>query len=303
MADLNALILFARVVEANGFSEAARRLGVPVSTISRRIAELESSLGVRLLERSTRRLRLTDIGADILEHARRGAEIGEAVDGVVSNRSATVAGLLRLSAPPSISDTLLAPLLGAFQIAHPETRVEVLVTDRMVDHIGEGIDLTFRLGPQKNSALVAQKLLTYRHRLVTSPAYLSGRAPPARPADLLDHRLLSFAHWKPNNVWRFVNAGDGRMETVAVVPDLSMNDFAGLAAALVAGAGIGEMPPIVRPDLLRDGQLMEIMPDWRFRTLDLSMVHLGGRHQSPPVRAFKAFALRMAPTLFPVLPA
>jgi DNA-binding transcriptional LysR family regulator len=158
MADLNALAIFAKVVEAKGFSEAARRLKIPISTVSRRVAELEDQLSVRLLERSTRNLRLTDVGAEILEHAQRSAELSEAVDSLVSNQLSTVGGVLRLSAPPSISDTLLAPLLGAFQVSHPNVRVQVVVTDRFVDLIAEGIDLVFRFGALRDSSLVARSL-------------------------------------------------------------------------------------------------------------------------------------------------
>src|SRR5215469_3730504 len=135
MTDLNSLMIFAKVVEANSFSEAARLLKMPTSTVSRRIAELEDQLGVRLLERSTRSLRLTDVGSEVFEHARRSAELGEAVENIASNHQATVTGLLRLSAPPSISDSLLAPLVGAFQTSHPDVRVQILITERMVDHI------------------------------------------------------------------------------------------------------------------------------------------------------------------------
>src|SRR5436190_7727915 len=113
--DLDSLLIFAKVVEANSFSEAARRLGMPISTVSRRIADLEDQLGVRLLDRSTRNLRLTDVGSDILEHAQRSAEISESVDSIASHQLSDVSGLLRLSAPPSISDSLLAPMIGAFQ--------------------------------------------------------------------------------------------------------------------------------------------------------------------------------------------
>ena len=114
MTDLNALVVFAKVVEAKSFSEAARRLGMPVSTVSRRVAELEDQLGVRLLDRSTRNLRLTDLGSEVLEHAQRSAEASEAVQNIVSNRQSSVSGTLRLSAPPNISDTLLSPLVTAF---------------------------------------------------------------------------------------------------------------------------------------------------------------------------------------------
>ena len=144
MTDLNSLTMFAKVVEANSFSEAARRLDMPLSTVSRRIAELETQLGVRLLERSTRRLRLTEVGSELLEHAQRSAELGETVGDIVSNRRSKVSGVLRLSAPPSISDSFLVPLVNAFQTSHPNVRVDVFVTDRYVDHMVEGVDLVFR---------------------------------------------------------------------------------------------------------------------------------------------------------------
>ena len=115
MADLNALAVFAKVVEAGSFSEAARRLKMPISTVSRRVAELEDQLGVRLIERSTRNLRLTELGAEVLEHAIRSAELSEAVESIVSNRLSDVSGTLRLSAMPSVSDTLTTPLVTAFQ--------------------------------------------------------------------------------------------------------------------------------------------------------------------------------------------
>jgi len=303
MIDLNSLAIFAKVVEARSFSEAARRLKMPISTVSRRVAELEDQLGAGLLERSTRNLRLTDIGAEVFEHAQRSAEIGEAVGNIVSNQSATVSGLLRLSAPPSISDTLLAPLVGAFQASYPDVRVQILVTDRFVDHIAEGVDLVFRLGPLKDSSLVGRKLLTYRHQLVASPAYIDRVKPPETPQDLLEHRLFAFEHWNPEYRWSFVHENGKDTETLTFLPYLSMNDYTGLAAALLAGAGVGDLPPVVQPELIRDGRLVEVMPKWRFRCFDLSMVHLGNRHLSRPLRVFKEFAAQMARTLFPSLPA
>jgi DNA-binding transcriptional LysR family regulator len=302
MADLNALAIFAKVVEARSFSEAARRLKMPISTVSRRVAELEDQLGVRLLERSTRNLRLSDIGAEILAHAQRAAELNEALDIAVSNQQSAVAGLLRLSVPPSISDTLLAPLLSAFQASYPGVRVEVLVTERHVDHIAEGIDLAFRIGALKDSSLVARRILAYRRQLVAAPAYLQKAEHPRSPKDLLKHRLVAFARRSADTTWTFVRRDGSQTETIAFAPHLSMNDYAGLTPALVAGAGIGELPPVVQPELLRDGRLVEVMPDWRFPTWDLSVVHLGNRHVSRPVRVFKEFAAQMAPLLFPDLP-
>jgi DNA-binding transcriptional LysR family regulator len=302
MADLNTLIIFAKVVEAKSFSEAARRLGMPISTVSRRVAELEDQLGVRLLDRSTRSLRLTDLGSEILEQAIRSAEVNEAVESIISNRLSNVSGLLRLSAPPSVSDTLLTPLVTAFQASYPDVRVQILVTDRFVDHIGDGVDIVFRLGDLKDSSLVARKLLTYRHQLVASPTYLKACAPPEKPQDLLRHRLIAFSYWRPESSWTFVHANGRDRETLTFQPALSMNDFAGLTPALLAGRGIGDLPPVVQPELVRDGRLVEVMPQWRFRTLDLSLVHLGNRLMPRAVRVFKDFAAQMAPTLFQNLP-
>jgi DNA-binding transcriptional LysR family regulator len=302
MVDLNALVVFAKVVEANSFSEAARRLNMPISTVSRRIAELEDQLGIRLLERSTRNLRLTELGAEILEHAIRSAEISEAVESIVSNRLTTVSGTLRLSAMPSISETLLTPLVTAFQVSYPSVRVQILVTDRIVDHISEGIDMAFRLGALKDSSLVARKILTYRHQLVASPDYLKNCKPPEKPQDLLEHRLLTFSHQRPESSWAFIHKNGRDKETLTFQPYLAMNDFVGLASALVAGAGIGDLPPLVQPDLVSSGRLVEIMTDWRFCTFDLSLVHLGNRHIAKPCRLFKEFATQMTPTLFPDLP-
>ena len=301
MANLNSLIIFAKVVEAGSFSMAASKLAMPLSTVSRKVAELEDQLGVRLLERSTRNLRLTDVGAEILEQARRTLEVSESVDSIASNRIAEVKGTLRLSAPPSISDSLLVPLVRAFQASYPDVHVNIMVTDRFVDHIAEGIDLVFRVGALKDSSLIARPILRYRHQLVASPKYLANVKPPKKPADLLDHRLLAFSFWSQENSWTFVK---GEKEaSITFQPYLGMNDYAGLASALIAGAGIGDMPPIVSPAFIKENKLVEVMPEWRFRTVNLSIVHLGNRHVSRAVRVFKEFAAQMAPKLYSDLPA
>jgi DNA-binding transcriptional LysR family regulator len=302
MTDLNALIIFAKVVEAKSFSEAARRLRMPVSTVSRRVAELEDELGVRLLDRSTRALRLTDLGSEVLEHAQRSAEASEAVENIISNQQSHVTGTLRLSAPPSVTDTLLSPLVAAFQASYPNVRVQILIAERYVDHIGDGVDIVFRLGALKDSSLVARRILTFRHQLVASPNYLKNCKPPETPTDLLGHRLIAFSYWRPESRWAFVHSNGKDEETLTFQPHLSMNDFEGLISALLAGGGIGELSPIVRPELMRDGRLIEVMSQWRFRTQDLSLVHLGSRNMPRPVRLFKEFAAGMAPTLFLNLP-
>lgn len=302
VADLNSLTLFARVVEAHSFSEAARRLKTPVSTISRRIAELEEQLGVRLLERTTRQLRLTDVGSEVLEHAQRGAELSEAVDNIVTNHHTELSGTLRLSAPPSISDSLLAPIVNRFQASHPQVRVQISITERTVDHIAEGIDLAFRVDPVEEQGSAARKLLTYRHQLVANPAYLMRHRAPRQPRDLLRHKLLAFSRGLPRYSWTFTRPTGTERETITFDPYLAMNDYAGLAAALLAGVGIGDLPPLVQPRHVAKGRLVEIMPNWRFRTFELTLVLLGRRFVPRPARVFADFAAEIAPKLFPSLP-
>src|SRR6202158_1016283 len=222
MTDLNSLMIFAKVAEAKSFSEAARRLKMPTSTVSRRIADLEDQLGVRLLERSTRSLRLTEGGSECLEYAQHSADPRETVDNIASNHMSNVSGLLRLSSPPSISDSLLAPLVGAFQATYPNVRVQIFITDRIVDQIAEGVDLVFKVGEQlKDSSLVARRILTYRHQLVASPVYLAKCKPPRTPQDLLDHRLLAFSFWTPVSIWNFTHSNGKKKEMLTFQPFLS----------------------------------------------------------------------------------
>jgi DNA-binding transcriptional LysR family regulator len=154
----------------------------------------------------------------------------------------------------------------------------------------------------KDSSLVARRILTYRHHLVASPAYLKAYKPPKAPQDLLEHRLLTFSHWKPEKSWTFVHKNGIDKENLTFQPHFSMNDYTGLAPALAAGAGIGELPPVVQPGLIREGRLVEIIPNWRFRTHDLSLVQVGSRHITKPSRLFTDLAVQMAPSLFSVLP-
>lgn len=299
MADLNTLIIFARVAEAGSLSGAARRTSMPVSTVSRKIAELENQLGVRLIERSTRQLRLTDVGQEVLAQAQRGLEIGEAVHSIVSNRISEVRGTLRLSAPPSLSNSLVAPLIGAFQASYPGVSVHVFVTSRMVDLISEGIDIALRFGRLSDSALVSRPLLRYRHLLLASPDYLDGRRLDD-PDNLRDHRLLAFA-FEPQQ-YRWILHRGSEKRTIEFQPNFAMNDYAGIAALLTAGSGIGELPALVAHGLVAQRQLVEVLPDWRFEPLEFSIIRLSNRHIARPVRLFKEFAIQAVPKLFRDLP-
>jgi DNA-binding transcriptional LysR family regulator len=298
--DLNALTVYARVAEALSFSAAAKRLGMPISTVSRKVAELEDALGAQLIERSTRKLRLTDIGLEVLYEAQRSVETAEAIDAIVSNRLAEVRGRVSISAPPSIADSLLAPLLSAFLSTYPRVSAQVMVTERFVDHIAEGVDLALRVGDLKDSALVATPLLKYRRQLVASPEYLARHDPPEHPRDLPGHRVLAFGTSAAEHRWSFTRGG--KTAIVNVKPVLVMNDYAGLAQALADGTGIGDLPPIVRPVLVSSGRLVELVPDWKLPTETLSMVRLGNRHVPRALRAFIEFATVRTRQMFPDLP-
>jgi DNA-binding transcriptional LysR family regulator len=137
---------------------------------------------------------------------------------------------------------------------------------------------------------------------VASPAYLKTRKQPKTPQDLLKHRLLAFSFWKPDYSWSYTHINGRDSERIAFEPYVAMNDYAGLATALLAGTGIGELPPIVQQELMREGLLIEVMPSWHLGLFDLSLVHLGNRFIPRPVRAFKEFAAQMTPKLFPKLP-
>ena len=301
MADLNSLIVFAKVAEALSFTEAARRLEMPVSTVSRRIADLEKQLGVQLLERSTRTLRLTAVGHEVLDYARRAAEVNEGVEHVVANQRAEVSGLVRLAAPPSISDSVLAPIIAAFQQTHRAVRFEAVITEQVVDFIADRIDLEVHVGPVEDTSLVVRRLLTFRHRLVASPAYLSRVEAPRHPQDLLRHPILAFSHFRPEYAWEFSHVNGQDRERLVFTPQLGINDYVGVTAGLLAGGGIGDLPPIVQPHLMREGRLVEVMPDWRLPVFDLVIVHPATRYQSRAMRLFKEFASRMIGDVFPEL--
>jgi len=283
--EIDALIVFAKVVEAGSFSAAGRRMGMPVSTVSRRLAELEDRLGTRLLERSTRQIRLTEVGAEILEHARRGLEIEETVSAIASNRSAAARGTLRISVPPSLSENLFVPLVIEFQNAHPEVDVRMFVADRHVDLISEGFDLAFRTGPLKDSGMTARPVLRYRHLLLASRAFMATIGPPEKPVDLLHHPLCAFSVWPNEATWSFEKAS--KRQAISFKPHLALNDYSGLAIALAAGAGIGEMPSIVPSTRRTQSELVEIMPGWQFPVEELFMLHASSRHPTLTLSLFR----------------
>ena len=301
MTDLNALMLFAKVAEAKSFTAAARQLGMPVSTVSRRVADLEKELGTRLLVRSTRSVRLTEAGALVIDQARALIEINDAMDLLAKDPSERAA-TLRLSAPPSISDTVLAPLIAAFRTAVPDIGVKVFISGRIADEFADGVDLEIKIGPRRDTRLVRHRLISYRHQLVASPDYLLDAKAISGPRDLLAHPLLAFAFAGIENSWTLTEVGGHGQETLRFRPHLAMSDYAGLTAVMLAGGGIGDLPPVVQPDLMRKRRLVEVLPGWTLPVFDLSLVHPPYRQLPKNMRLFKDFAEDFVPRMFPVLP-
>ncbi len=297
MIDKNAMALYVKVVENNSFSRAAGREGIPVSTVSRKISELEKALGVRLLERSTRRLRMTEIGQDYYERCRRGLEEFETANLMVKDQQAEVSGHLRLSVPPSLSEVVFIPLIEAFQALYPNAIVNCLVTDRRVNHIEDGIDISLRVGDLQDSSLVARRLLRYRSVLVASPRYLERAGSPGHPNELPLHALVAFSRWEPAVTWRLEN--NGETQKINVQPRIAINDYAGIQSAVINGLGISEIPSIICGQGLQDGSLVEVMPEWKFAAVTLSAIYPSNRNLSRLVRLFKDFCVERIEALVP----
>lgn len=280
---------FVHVVEQGGFTAAARHLGEPLSTISRRIAALEQSLGVRLLERSTRTVRLTDLGQSFYEFCRRGLQEFEGATLAIQNRQSEVSGLLRITVPPNLVEPFFLPAVTEFQALHPNARVAILSTERYVDLMYERIDVAFRIGTLRDSQLTTRRIASYHAYLVASPGYLEGRGPISTPEELPLHRIVAFDGGTGPVRWtlrRPSEAGAANTLSIEVLPHLAMNDFAAILAATLRGCGIALIPSILCADHLREGRLLRVMPHWASETVTISAVMPGKRNQSRLIRLF-----------------
>jgi len=240
---------------------------------------------------------MTEIGQDYYERCRRGLEEFETANLMVKDQQAQVSGRLRLSVPPSLSDVIIVPLIEAFQALYPNAIVNCLVTDRHVNHIEDGIDISFRVGDLKDSSLVARRLLRYRSVLVASPGYLQRAGAPSHPNELPLHALVAFSRWDPAVTWQMGN--NGETHKVTVQPRIAINDYAGVQSAVINGLGISELPSIICGPALQDGRLVEIMPEWQFSPVTLSAVYPSNRNLSRLVRLFKDFCVERIEALVP----
>lgn len=287
MDRLAALETFVAIAEHGSFARAAENLRMSRAMATKHLADLEAHLSARLLNRTTRRLSLTETGAEFLDRAREILGLLEAAELSAAAASETPSGVLRLNAPMSFGVLHLADAVAAYQRQCPNVRVELVLNDRLVDLVEEGFDLAVRIGQLKDSSLVARHLAPCRMAVAAAPAYLAARRRPACPADLREHACLSYAFAGDGDRWRFVR--DGRTETVSVAGPIRCNNGEALTRAAAAGAGIVLMPTFILAPSLRDGALEILLEAWQVPPLALHAVWPETRHLPPKVRTFVDF--------------
>jgi DNA-binding transcriptional LysR family regulator len=285
MRDLNDLGLYAAVVTHGGFSAASRALGLPKSRISRRVAALESQLGVRLVERSTRRFKVTDVGQDVYRHARAALTEAEAIEEVVARLKAEPQGLVRISCPMD-SDRLIGAALPAFLTRHPKLKVQVIVSNRRVDLIEESVDVAVRVRERLDTDQDLQVKIISRaaSMMAASPAFVAEHGQPAVPEDIPGFATLSHTDRPGLDRWSLLNGEEHEVE-IAHEPRLSASSFPVLREAAIAGLGIALLPEYVCRDGFETGRLVRILPDWAARQGILHLVFTSRRGQLPGVRA------------------
>lgn len=278
--DLNLLPLFHAVAEAQGFSAAARRLGLPKSSVSRGIAALEAEVGAQLLQRTTRKVALTEAGSALYQEtapllARLGQSLERAPRGEAEPR-----GVLRLSASVDLGAVLMGAALPRFVARHPGLRVELRLTNRVVDLVAEGFDAAVRASgrPLADSSLIARKLGNTEMQLFASPEYLRARGTPASLEAALGHDWVTFPRWKPPHALR-------KLAPARLLGD----DFFFIREALRAGAGIGMLPVFLAREDLRSGRLSRVLPHWSETRGMLSLVYPQARHPPRKLVAFREF--------------
>jgi DNA-binding transcriptional LysR family regulator len=280
--DLNEIAVFARVVEAGSFTAAARALGMPKSTVSRKVLELEERLGSRLLQRTTRKLSLTDVGRTYYEFAARIVSEVDEAERAVSRLEQAPRGLLRVTAPLNFG--FLGPIAGAFLARYPEVQLDLVCTDRVVDLVEERFDVGIRAGVLGDSTLIARNLGSLRRFLVASRAYLRKRGRPRSPEDLAGHDCMLFGAGVDRAVYRL---SDGtRSVELAVRARLVVNDSDMLHSAALAGLGVALLPIFSCVEDLRTRRLERVLREWDAPPTPIQAVYPSTRHLSPKVKGF-----------------
>jgi DNA-binding transcriptional LysR family regulator len=285
MRDLNDLYFFAAVVKHESFSAAARALGVPKSRISRRIAILEEQLGLRLLERSTRRLSVTEVGRDVYRHARAAVDEAETIDEVALRTKSRPQGLVRISCPTGVQRGLMGSL-PPFLRAHPFLRIQFLVTNRPVDLVGESIDIAIRIRERLDTDgdLQMKRIGISRRILVANRALLRKYGTPEDPADLGHFPIIHATDRLGPLSWALAGPG-GRVASVPIDPRVSAGDFPILFDAAVAGIGVALLPEVHCRDAIRNQRLVRVLPAWSIAEGIIHLVFPSRRGMLPSVRA------------------
>lgn len=286
MLDLNDVAIFVQVVRCGSFAEAARRLGVPPNTLSRRVQQLEAQLGTRLMQRSTRHLTLTSAGQVFLERCSGAVEglmdAGEELQAVNQEPS----GLVRVAAPADFFDFFAMEWLTEFLTAHPKVRVDFVLSDGRADLIADRIDVALRGGILEDSSLFARKVLDAGNDgLVASPAYVARQGVPDTLQDLADHDCLVFSHPSGKATWR-VTGPDGAQAEVQVAGRFSGNTAQALRKAALAGLGIALLPSTLTQRDLRAGLLVPVLPQYHRQGHGVHMVYPSRRYLPLAVSAF-----------------
>jgi DNA-binding transcriptional LysR family regulator len=282
---MHELVTFVRVAEAGSFSAAARLLGVTPSAVSRQVARLEKAMGVALLQRTTRLLRLTDAGLAVLEHGRTMVAAAQATLQVAEGHVGAPKGLVRISSPKAFSRRVLEPVLLDFLAKHPAVDVHLLVVDRLVDPLRERVDLVLRLTDDPPQGMVARALMPVKQWVLASPAYLAAHSQVRVPADLMGHSCLAIGEQERDSRWRFMKSADS--VEVVVAGRYTVNHSEMRLAAVEAGLGIGCVPDFVAREALAAGRVVRLLPEWSFDTNYQGMAYLlftRSRYTAPKVR-------------------
>ncbi|WP_458130498.1 LysR substrate-binding domain-containing protein [Pseudomonas sp. R3-41] len=286
MQDLNDLYYFAKVVEADGFAAAGRLLGIPKSRLSRRIAELEERLGARLLQRTTRQLKLTAVGERYLRHCQAMLLEAEMADEAVASMSSEPRGRLRVSSPVGLAHQFLPVVIETFLAKYPLVQLEMTLLNRRVDLIGEGIDVALRVRDlgDEDPLLMTRRLRRARLMLVASPAFVEGRRIET-PDDLKPLPVLGALEADRLVHLRLANA-DGQQAELSLEARLGIDDFIVRRACTLAGLGFTLLPSMYCEQELRDGTLVELLPGWSLPDGWLQAVYPHRRGMLPAVRAW-----------------
>jgi DNA-binding transcriptional LysR family regulator len=297
MENLAGMAVFARVAEAKSFSGAARRLGVSKSAVSKQVAQLERALKARLLNRTTRRLSLTEVGEAFYEHCARMLAEAEAAELAVSRLYAEPRGVLKVTAPAAFGHLHIAPAIPDFIERHPGVAVQIVMNDRPVDLVEEGFDVAIRMTREQAPNVVARRLAPVRWAVCAAPGYLEQHDAPGTPRDLERHNCLFYSFLESFSEWRFSSeAGD---TAVRVTGNFTVNNSEALREAVLKGLGIALLPTFTVGADLRAGRLQQVLTEYRAHGTfgsEVYAIYLPTRYLSPKVRAFVDFFVqRFAP--------